>query len=233
VGAPVSARNRPPFKSISAGMQNVTEVLRRASPAGRPQPLAFLEGRLWIGSWDTDRVYAIDPKTWTVVEEFAAPGRPYGIAAFGGGLRVVVSVGEEDDRYLYRLVPGRGFDSASKTACPEFTGSHLAADDAALYLCQQGKQRVLVLDADERERREIALPTRCAGLGFNGSGRSFIISGDEELENLNLATFDLHAEAPAPTAVAAIPFDARCLAFDGERWWTSHREANEIVAFTA
>ena len=58
-------------------MQNVTEVLRRASPAGRPQPLAFLEGRLWIGSWDTDRVYAIDPKTWTVVEEFAAPGRPF------------------------------------------------------------------------------------------------------------------------------------------------------------
>ncbi|HEY1654594.1 MAG TPA: hypothetical protein VGF86_05745 [Candidatus Tumulicola sp.] len=214
-------------------MQNVTEVLRRASPAARPQPLAHLDGRLWMGSWDTDRLYAIDPQTWSVTDEVAAPGKPYGIAAFGGALRVVVSVGDDDDRFLYRFVPGSGFDSASKTPCPDFTGSHLAADDTELYLCQQGKHRVLALDAAERELREIALPTRCAGIGFGTGGRSFIISGDEELENLALATFDLRATAPAATAVAAIPFDARCLAFDGERWWTSDREANEIVAFTA
>jgi sugar lactone lactonase YvrE len=213
-------------------MQTVKERQRHASPATRPQPLAFHQGRLWMGSWDTEHLYAIDPQTWTVLEDVAAPGRPYGIAAFGGTLSVVVSVGEDDDRYLYRFDPGKGFDPASKTPCPDFTGSHLAADDSALYLCQQGNQRILVLDADAEVKREIALPTRCAGLGFGAAGESFIISGDEEFENLAMARFDLRADSPALDPVATIAFDARCLAFDGAAWWTSHREANEIVAFT-
>jgi len=35
------------------------------------------------------------------------------------------------------------------------------------------------------------------------------------------------------TDLARIPFAARALAFDGSRFWTNHREANEIVAFEA
>ncbi len=31
--------------------------------------------------------------------------------------------------------------------------------------------------------------------------------------------------------LARIPFAARALAFDGSRFWTNHREANQIVAF--
>ncbi|MEO6835846.1 MAG: hypothetical protein ABI231_08070 [Candidatus Tumulicola sp.] len=212
-------------------MQNVREEQRRPSPGTRPQPLAFHEGRLWMGSWDTDHLYGIDPRTWSVAEEIAAPGKPYGIASFDGGLSVVVSVGDDDDRYLYRVTPGRGFDLASKTACPDFTGSHLAADGTALYLCQQGKQRILVLDRGAAVQREIALPTRCAGFGFGAAGESFMISGDDELENLALARFNLRESTPAVAPIAAIPFDARSLAFDGTTWWTSHREASEIVAF--
>ena len=33
------------------------------------------------------------------------------------------------------------------------------------------------------------------------------------------------------TDLARIPFAARALAYDGARFWTNHREANEIVAF--
>ena len=69
-----------------------------------------------------------------VVEEVAAPGKPYGLTVVGNELRVVVSIGEDDDRYLYRFVPGQGFDAESKTACPDFTGSHLASDGTTLYL---------------------------------------------------------------------------------------------------
>jgi hypothetical protein len=216
---------------IFANMQNVKETQRHPSPGARPQPLAVHGGHLWVGSWETEKLYAIDPKSWSVATEFAAPGRPYGIAPFQGGLSVVVAIGD-DDRYLYRCDPQRGFDPGSGIACPDFTGSHLAADDRALYLCQQGNRRILVLNAAGAVQREVSLPARCAGFGFGPGGESFMISGDEEFENLELARLNLDESAPSARPVAAIPFDARALAFDGTQWWTSHRDANEIVAFT-
>ena len=33
--------------------------------------------------------------------------------------------------------------------------------------------------------------------------------------------------------LARVPFAARALAYDGSRFWTNHREANQIVAFEA
>lgn len=211
-------------------MQDVEQLQRRPAPAGRPQPLAFHRGRLWAGSWDTDRLYAIDPQTWNVVDEVAAPGKPYGLAVFGDGIAAVLAVGDDDDRYLYRFTPGRGFDSDA-TPCPDLSGSHLAADGDALYLCQQGNRRILVLDAGGSVRREIPLTTRCAGLAFGPLGESFAIAGDEELENLELAAYDLRQAVPVLAPVAAVPFDARALTFDGANWWTSHRDENEIVSF--
>ncbi|MGC1381063.1 MAG: hypothetical protein WA814_08580 [Candidatus Baltobacteraceae bacterium] len=213
-------------------MQNVTEVERHAAPAGHPQPLAFYEGSLWAGAWDTDHIYAIDTKTWSVVNDVAAPGKPYGLARLDGHLAAVVSLGEDDDRYLYRFDAASGFDPASKAACPDFTGSHLAINGETLYLCQLGKRRILVLDTAGKIARTIALPTRLAGLGFGPGGASYMISADEEWENLALARVDLSKDEAVVEPVAAIPFDARALAFDGTRWWTSHRDANEIVAFT-
>jgi hypothetical protein len=214
-------------------MQEITETQRHPSPGGRPQPLAFYGGRLWVGAWDTGKLYAIDTQKWSVTEDVTPPGRPFGIAAFEGGLSVVVAL-EDDNRYLFRFKPGSGFDAKSKRACPDFTGSHLAADGTNLYLCQQGKRRILMLDADANVQREIALPTRCAGLAFRAPGSCFIISADEEFEKLGLAHLDVRQDAPADEPVATFPFDgARGLTFDGTTWWTSEREASEIVAFTA
>jgi len=215
---------------ISVNMQSVKELARHRSPGSRPAPLTIHGKTLWTGSWDTDHLYAIDPKTWQVLEEAAAPGKPYGLAAVGDELRVVVSIGEEDDRYFYRFVPGQGFDPESKIACPDFTGSHLAYDGTTLYLGQMGNRRILALGADGSILREIALPTRCGGMGFR-AGTFYIISADKEFENLQLATLDLQVSNPALAPVAAIPFDARSLAFDGNAWWTNHREASEIVSF--
>jgi sugar lactone lactonase YvrE len=211
-------------------MQSVKELERHRSPGSRPSPLAILGKTLWSGSWDTDHLYAIDPQSWRVVEEVAAPGKPYGLTVVDDELRVVVSIGEDDDRYLYRFVPGQGFDAESKTACPDFTGSHLASDGTTLYLGQMGNRRILALGPDGSILREIALPTRCGGMGFRAS-TFYIISADEEFEHLQLATLDLQVSNPALASVAAIPFDARSLAFDGNAWWTSHREASEIVSF--
>lgn len=214
-------------------MQNVIERARHASPAGRPQPLAFFGTTLWMGSWDTDRLYAIDPKTWTVTDEVAAPGKPYGIAVMGAEMRVVIALGEDEDRYLFRFVPGKGFDESSKTACPDFTGSHLASDGTTLYMAQMGLRRIVSLNDAGAIVREVALPTRIAGMGFGPDG-FYIISGDEEWENLKLATFDVASSDPKLSPIASIPFDgARALAYDGSAWWTSDREVSEIVSFTA
>lgn len=212
-------------------MNDVNELERHKSPATRPQPLAVHHGRLWMGSWDTDRVYAIDPASFSVIAEFDSPGKPYGLAVFGDGLRAVVSIGDEDDRYFFAFDPARGFDLTSKTPCPDFTGSHLAADGDMLYLGQMGNRRILVLDGRYKVLREIPLPTRIGGMA-SYQGTFYVIAGDEELENLRFATLDI--ESPARVKeVARLSFDARSLAFDGSKWWTSHRDESEIVAFTA
>jgi outer membrane protein assembly factor BamB len=211
-------------------MEKVLELTRRPSPGGRPQPLAYLSGTLWVGSWDTHRIYAIDPKTWNVREEIEAPGKPYGLAAYGAGLRAVIAHGEEEDRFFYDFVPGRGFDLASKKACPDFTGSHLASDGTTLYMTQMGFRRILAFGPDGAVLREVALVTRCGGIGVR-DGTLYMIAADEEFENLELATLDVTASAPQPVLVASLPFDGRALTFNGSAWWTSDREINEIVSF--
>lgn len=182
-----------------------------------------------MGSWDNNRIYGVDPQSWTVKEDVAAPGQPFGIAPLGETLHVVVSLGgDDDDRYLYRFVPGRGFDENSKTACPDMTGSHLASDGRQLFLGQMHNQRIVTLDDRMQITSEIPLPTRCGGFGFGPGGTLYMISADDEFENLQLATLDPHGKM---TVLAPIEFGARSLAFDGSAWYTSDREAGFVVSF--
>lgn len=211
-------------------MQTTKALHRRPSPATRPHPLAFLDGLLWIGSWDTDAVYGIDPPSWTVREEVPAPGRPFGMTALGDELRVVVAH-DDDDRYLYRFAPGRGFDLQSKTACPDSTGSYIAADGSTIYLGQMTERRILVLDADYTVRRALPLPTRCAGFGLGPDGRFYMISGDAELEHLEFGVLDLSQTQPQFEAIGPLPDEARSLVHDGTAWWTCLRETNELASF--
>ena len=87
-------------------MHNVTETLRLPSPAPRPQALAFDGEKLWMGSIETNRLYAIDPRQWTLIEEENVPGKPWGMTVVGDELRVVCGIGENDDRVIRRFVPG-------------------------------------------------------------------------------------------------------------------------------
>ncbi len=213
--------------------QTTIELARRPLPVGRPNALAFAHGAAWVGSWETDRVYALDPQAWTIRTEFAAPGRPYGIAPVGDDLRVVVGgFGEDDDRYFYRLAPAGGFDAGSQTACPDLTGSHLAVKGDALYLGQMHNRRILELALDGTIRRAIPLPTRCAGFTFGPDGRFYMISADDEFENLQFGRLDLAQSAPQFEAIGALPDEARGLAHDGTHWFTCLRDLNEIAHWT-
>ncbi len=214
-------------------MQRTQELNRRPSPAAQPHPLAYLGGMLWMASRDTERVYAIDPQTWAVRKEFETPSKAYGITAFGDELRVVIGHGEEDDRYLYRLLPESGFDLESKTACPDFTGSYLAADGSTIYLGQLHYQRIVVLKPDATIERTIDLGTRFAGLAFGPGGRLYMVSADEEFENLNFGTLDISQSEPRFEGIRSLPDAARSIAYDGARWWTCLRDENEIASFEA
>jgi outer membrane protein assembly factor BamB len=187
---------------------------------------------LWMGSWETNRLYAIDPQSWSVRAEFEAPGKPFGVAAAGSELRAVISHGEDDDRYLYRVSAESGFDLASKAPCPDLTGSFMAVAGSTTYLGQMTFGRILALDSNNEIEREITLPTRCAGFGFGPTGRFYMISGDDELEHLHFGALDVTQNAPKFESIAPVPDEARSLAFDGSRWWTCLRDANEIASFS-
>lgn len=211
-------------------VQNVTEALRLPSPAPRPQALAFDGEKLWMGSIETDRLYAINPLQWTLIEEENVPGKPWGMTVVGDELRVVCGVGENDDRVIRRFVPGHGFKSQGAIECPDSTGSQLSYDGTYLYLSQWYNRCILGLDERGRIVRQIDVPHQICGQCFV-DGSFYLVTTDDETTDEYFLT-ELSASGTDPAAdLARIPFPARALAFDGARFWTNHREANQIVAF--
>lgn len=210
-------------------MNDIVELLRLPSPAPRPQALACDGGTLWMGSLETQRLYAIDTEHWTVREEVRAPGKPYGIAVVGDELRVLCGLPESDDRYIYRFVPGHGFKE--RFACPEDTGSQLGYDGEFLYMSQWYNRRILELDAQGNVLREIPLEHQICGQVVVGGLFYAVTVEDETTTDYWLTRVDARGETVQSTDLARIPFAARALAFDGERFWTNHREAHQIVAF--
>ena len=208
----------------------IKELLRLPSPAPLPLGLAADGGTLWMASRETHRVYGIDMTKWTVFEESPAPGGPFGMTMVGDELRVVIGLGEKDhDRYIYRFVPGHGF-KGDRIECPDLTGAHVAFDGDTLFLSQASYCKILALDGQGNIVREIPLERAPLGMTI-ANGFFYLITGDKEFENLEFWKIDAHTETPAITVLASIPFDARGLAYDGSRFWTSHRDNNEIVAF--
>jgi hypothetical protein len=209
---------------------SIRELLRLPSPAPRPLGLAADGNTLWMASRETHRLYAIDTTRWTVREESQAPGSPFGMTVLGDELRIIIGLGEKaQDRYIFRFVPGHGFKS-DRIACPDLTGSHLAFDGDTLFVSQVAHRRILALDGHGNVLREIPLARASMGTTVV-DGCFYAIAGDDEIENLEFWKIDARNEQPRVTVLASILFDARGLTFDGSRFWTSHRDENQIVAF--
>ena len=173
----------------------------------------------------------MDPVTWTVRAEAQAPGAPFGIAVVGDELRVVVGYGDDDDdRYIHRFVPGYGFKSG-RMQCPDLSGVHLAFDGVTLFLSQAHNRRILALDGHGAVIRDMRLDRVPLGMTII-DGVFYLITGAKNFKNLELTKVDARGETPHVTSLASIPFNARGLTYDGSRFWTGHRDCNEIVAFT-
>jgi hypothetical protein len=212
-------------------LPTITERERCPSPAVTPQALAWDSNKLWMGSRDVRRIYAIEPKNWRVVEEIEAPGIPWAAVATNGTLRFTIGEGPNDDRYICRFVPNSGFSGQDKIACPEFTGSYLSYDGESLYLSQWYKHRILKLDASGNIIRVIDVGAEVSGHAFV-DGAIYVLRGTEQNgESWTIARVDTLPEKPEVKDIAVVPFACRSLTFDGANFWSNHRAANEIVSF--
>ena len=224
---------RPGIRSSEGRrMDSAVEVLRLPSPAPKPQSLAYDGTTLWMGSRETKRVYAIDPKTWSAREEATAPGTPWGMTVVGDELRVLCGEPPDDNRFIRRFVPGHGFKTNDAIPCPEDTGSQLAFDGDRLYVSQWYNGKILSLDERGAVGTTIAVPHGICGQVVVGGCFYLVTTDAEETDEYFVTRVDARDGAVKIENVARLGFPARALAFDGERFWTNHREADQIVAFT-
>jgi len=213
-------------------MKDIRELQRLASPAPKPQSLAWDGATLWMGSIETKRVYALDPKAWTVGWETAAPGKPWGMTVVADGeLRVICGETAEDNRIIRSCIPRQGFDPAYALPCPEDTGSQLGWDGQRLYLSQWYNQRVLALSADGRVERTIQISHGICGQVIVDGVFYLATTDDEKTNDYWLTRVETKGAELKVEDIARIPFPARALAFDGRDFWTNHRALNQIVRF--
>jgi hypothetical protein len=210
-------------------MQAIEELGRIPSPSPAPQALSCDGDRLWISSRDTSRIYGLEAHTAAVFEEAVAPGIPWGGVVTGDDIRFVCGEGPDDDRFIRRYIMGHGF-KAESIPCPESTGSYLGYDGENLFLSQFYKGRIFVIEQDGSIGREIAVGAQTCGFVFV-DGVIFCIRGDEATCDWRVARIDPREDTPVPHDLASIPFQARSLGHDGNRFWTNDRSANTIVSF--
>ena len=215
-------------------LPGILEQRRLPSPAVSPQALAWdgKRGVLWMGSRDLRRVYAIDPAEWKVTEDIEAPGIPWAAVSTNGSIRFTIGEGVNDDRYIRWFVPDTGFSDNERIPCPEFTGSYLSYDGGNIYLSQWYKHRILKLDAKGNILRAFDVGAEISGQTFV-DGRIYVLRGTERNgESWTIARLDLSEETPEIKDLATVPFACRSLTFDGESFWSNHRAANQIIAFS-
>lgn len=212
-------------------MKLITELQRLASPAPKPQSLAWDGSVLWMGSRETRQIYALDPVAWNVKWQIAAPGTPYGMTAFGGELRVLCGETADDNRIIRRCLPYRGFDADWGIPCPDDTGSQLGYDGRRLHVSQWYPKKVITLSDTGAVERIITVPHGICGQVFVDGMLYLMTTDDEETTDYWLTRVDPRSATPKVEDIAHVPFAARALAFDGTRFWTNHREQNQIVSF--
>ncbi len=212
-------------------MNDITELSRLASPAPKPQSLAWDGPVLWLGSRQTRRTYRIDAKTWTVGWETEAPGVPYGMTVMGAELRVLCGEDPDDNRFIRRCMPGVGFDPKFRLPCPDDSGSQLGYDGIRLHVSQWYPKKVIALSAEGKVERVISVPHGICGQVIIGGIIYLVTTDDEETTDYWLTRVDPRGATPKIDDLVHIPFAARALAFDGKNFWTNHREQNQIVSF--
>jgi hypothetical protein len=218
-----------------ADLPTINAQQRMRSPTITPQALAWDGKHLWMSSRDLGTLFKIDIDTWRIVEEIDPPGVVWAAALTNDGWRLTIGKGLNDDRYIYRYAPSEGFTKLFD--CPDFTGSYLSFDGEHYYFSQWYKGLIHKVDDSGRVSRTINVGAEICGHTFV-DGTLYVLCGREnkdvpnKTEEWRIARLDPRGEAPEVDDLAMIPFAARSLTHDGERFWSNHRAANETISFT-
>ena len=212
-------------------MNKIQEVRRLASPAPKPQSLAWDGSTLWMGSRDTKVIHALNPVTWTVGWQATAPGIPWGMTAVNGELRVICGETADDHRLIRRCVPGQGFDATFGLPCPDDTGSHLSYDGHSLIVSQWYPKKLIAVGEDGKTGRVIQVPRGICGHSLVDGVFYLMTTEAEETNDYWFTRVDPRPAVLKIDDLAQVPFPARGLAFDGKNFWTNHRAADQIVCF--
>ena len=104
-------------------------------------------------------------------------------------------------------------------------------------MSQWYEERILKFDNRGNILRKIDVGAEICGHTFIG-GMIYVLRGRENKDQPNkseewrIARFDPKQDVPKVEDLAAVPFAARSLAFDGEHFWSNHRAANETISFS-
>jgi hypothetical protein len=214
-------------------MKEVVDLKRYSSPTVTPQALAFDGKQLWMSSRDLGTLYRTELDGLKIVEEIDSPGIVWAAVFTNDSWRFTIGKGLNDDRHVYRYTAADGFEKLF--SCPEFTGSYLSFDGEHLYLSQWYNERILQMDDKGNILRQIRVGAEICGHTFI-DGLIYVLRGREnkgvpnKAEEWRMARLDPREESPTVTDLATIPFASRSLTFDGQRFWSNHRAANETVA---
>jgi hypothetical protein len=219
----------------------IVELARKTAHEPEPHSVASDGTHLWIGSRASKRITVLDPVTWSALDVIEPPGMPWGMT-YGGGALVMTcgeSMGQSDDdtRRIRRFVLAdtrasmRGGFEEGYIQAPEDTGSHLGLFEGRVLLGQWYKQRLLLLDGAGAVLETYAVPHQIAGVVVRGTHAYLLTTDDETNGDYWITRLDLHDRTARPSDLALVPFRARSLAWDGQSFWTNHREANQTVAF--
>lgn len=189
---------------------------------------------MWVTSAANGRLYAIDPRTWSVEHEFIPPFEALGVTYTGSDFRLVLAPAidepdlERDHRFVYSFSPAGGF--AERFVCPDNSGSFLAYADGTLYLSQAWDKKLIELDERGAAVREVQLERRPVGMTIV-DGAFYLVTVNEEWVDGRFERLALNGDPSSLEALRALPFKPRSVAFDGERFWTADRNNDGLVSF--
>lgn len=212
-------------------LQPISEVARLESFSPLPHAIAVDGNTLYVSSRATRNIDVIARDSWKKIDEIVPPGMPWGMTYGDGAIVMTCGESDDDNRRIRHYVPGSGFGS-SFIACPDDTGSHLAVWHGYILLGQWYNKVVLVLNQDGTIHDRIAAPHGVAGVAVAGDALCLLGTDDEDHGEYYLSRMDLAERSEGFKDIATVPFHARGLFYDGVQWWTNHREADRIVAFT-
>ena len=204
-------------------------VAQFPAPEPVPQSLTYDGKQLWIGSWETKQIVAVD-RTGRRRTHFAAPAKPVG-ATFANGHFFYMLSDEADDRTV-RSVDEHGTWADDAFLPPDESGSFLSWDGEWLWLSQRFLKRVHRLDPQtHRPLQTIEIGEQVIGHTWIGDWLYVSLWLGKDRGGAVLGRVS-GADSGGVQYLASSDFAMISLAYDGDALWANDTKGSRIVAMS-